>query len=555
MVVHLLFARQVARRSCSSPTTPALEIKDALTRVDGVGSITVFGSRDYSMRVWLDPGPPAVARHDGAATSSPALQGQNIQVASGVLNQPPVDQPGAFQIAVQTLGRLADPDEFANIVVKQTPNAVVRLKDVAPRRAGRRWIIRRTPISISIRRSRSRYSSGPGSNALATATGDPHDDGRAAPSGSRRAQVRRSSTTRPSSSSSRSTRCMETILEAILLVVLVVVLFLQTWRAAIIPLVAIPVSLIGTFFLMAMFGFTLNNLSLFGLVLAVGIVVDDAIVVVENVERNIASGPDPARRGDPQHGRGRRGADRDRAGAVRGVRPVRLHHRHFRPVLPAIRADHRRRDGDLADRVADAVAGAVRAAAEAAPSARKRRAGGRGRMHGFFRCFNRGFDGLPHGYGWLAARVVRFAAIMLVVYAGIIALRPQRIPQDADRLHSAARPRLSHRRRAIAAGRVARAHRRGAAPRRRHRAEDAGRRGRGEYRRLLRRDLHQRAERRRDLPGARPVREARARIRTRSAAAIQRALFRQLAADPGGAGARGAAAAGARASAMPAASA
>ena len=141
---------------------------------------------------------------------------------------------------------------------------------------------------------------------------------------------------------------METILEAILLVVLVVVLFLQTWRAAVIPIVAIPVSLIGTFFLMATFGFTLNNLSLFGLVLAVGIVVDDAIVVVENVERNIADWPEPARGRDPQHGRGRRRADRDRAGAVRGVHSVRVHHRHFRAVLPPVRAHHRRRDGDLA---------------------------------------------------------------------------------------------------------------------------------------------------------------------------------------------------------------
>ena len=158
----------------------------------------------------------------------------------------------------------------------------------------------------------------------------------------------------------------KTIFEAIILVVLVVIVFLQTWRAAVIPMVAIPVSLIGTFFFMALFGFTLNNLSLFGLVLAIGIVVDDAIVVVENVERNIAAGLTPhdaaVRSMDEVGG----GADRDRARAVRGVRAVGLHHRNFRPVLSPVRAHHRGRDGDLADRVADAVAGAVRAAAQAA---------------------------------------------------------------------------------------------------------------------------------------------------------------------------------------------
>ena len=214
---------------------------------------------------------------------------------------------------------------------------------------------------------------------------------------------------------------METILEAILLVVLVVVLFLQTWRAAIIPLVAIPVSLIGTFFLMATFGFSLNNLSLFGLVLAVGIVVDDAIVVVENVERNIANGLEPARCRAAKHGRGRRGAGRDRARAVRGVHPVGVHHRHFRPVLQAVRADHRRRDGDLADRLADAVAGALRAAAQAASTSARRSAGGSGRCAASSAYFNRGFDKLAQGYGWLASRVVRFTVIMLLVYAGIIA--------------------------------------------------------------------------------------------------------------------------------------
>ena len=229
---------------------------------------------------------------------------------------------------------------------------------------------------------------------------------------------------------------METILEAILLVVLVVVLFLQTWRAAIIPLVAIPVSLIGTFFLMAMFGFSLNNLSLFGLVLAVGIVVDDAIVVVENVERNIAAGLSP-------RDAARRSMDEVGAALV----AIAL-------VLCAVfvpSAFITGISGQFYRQFALTIAGATVISLivsltlspalcalllQAASRAPARPAGGSGRCSGFFGWFNFGFDRLAEGYGWLAARVVRFAVIMLVVYAGIIALRPQRVPQDADRLHS-----------------------------------------------------------------------------------------------------------------------
>ena len=129
MVVHL-YSPDKSRDALFVSNYATLEIKDALTRVDGVGSITVFGSRDYAMRIWLDPG-RLQSLGMTANDVTLALQAQNIQVASGVLNQPPVEKPGAFQIAVQTLGRLANPDEFANIVVKQTAGAVVRLKDVA----------------------------------------------------------------------------------------------------------------------------------------------------------------------------------------------------------------------------------------------------------------------------------------------------------------------------------------------------------------------------------------------------------------------------------------
>ena len=158
----------------------------------------------------------------------------------------------------------------------------------------------------------------------------------------------------------------KTLFEAMALVVIVVIVFLQTWRTAIIPIVAIPVSLIGTFAVMAALGFSLNMLTLFGLVLAIGIVVDDAIVVVENVERNIALGMSPR---DAAHatmdevGTARR---RDRAGADGGVRADRLHPRHLGPVLPAVRPDHRGLDGDLGLQLADPVAGAGGAPAQAA---------------------------------------------------------------------------------------------------------------------------------------------------------------------------------------------
>src|SRR5436309_3644774 len=289
MVVHL-YSPDKSRDTLFLSNYATLEIKDELTRVDGVGSITVFGSRDYSMRFWLDPN-RLQSLSLTATDVTASLAGQNIQVASGVLNQPPVDRPGAFQVSVQTLGRLADPDQFANIVVKQAPGAVVRLRDVAQVELAaadyttNSYLDRDPAIAIAAFQR-------PGSNALATAKGvidTMNVLAKRFPPG-----VQHTIVYNPTEFIQQSVDAVEeTIFEAILLVVLVVILFLQTWRAAIIPLIAIPISLIGSFFFMALFGFTLNNLSLFGLVLAIGIVVDDAIVVVENVERNIAAGLSP----------------------------------------------------------------------------------------------------------------------------------------------------------------------------------------------------------------------------------------------------------------------
>ncbi len=175
MVVHL-YSPDKSRDTLFISNYATLEITDVLTRVDGVGSITVFGARDYAMRVWLDPDRlQSVGLTAGDVVL--ALQGQNVQVASGVLNQPPVDKPGAFQISVQTQGRLANPDEFGNIVVKQTANAVVRMKRISREPNWRHRITRRTLILTGIPRSRSAFSSGPGSNALSTSKSDHRHDG------------------------------------------------------------------------------------------------------------------------------------------------------------------------------------------------------------------------------------------------------------------------------------------------------------------------------------------------------------------------------------------
>src|SRR6187200_1496347 len=289
MVVHL-YSPDKSRDTLFISNYASFRVIDVLNRINGVGSISVFGGRDYSMRNWLDPDRlQSLGLTTGDVVN--ALQGQNIQVASGVLSQPPVDQPRAFQVAVQTLGRLADPAQFADILVKQTADAVVRLKDVARVELAaldyttNSYLDRDPAVALGIFQL-------PGSNALATAKAiktTMDDLAKDFPEGLKYTVVYN-----PTEFIQQSVDAViETIGEAVVLVVLVVILFLQTWRAAVIPIVAIPVSLVGTFFFMALFGFTLNNLSLFGLVLAIGIVVDDAIVVVENVERNIESGLSP----------------------------------------------------------------------------------------------------------------------------------------------------------------------------------------------------------------------------------------------------------------------
>jgi hydrophobe/amphiphile efflux-1 (HAE1) family protein len=415
MVVHVL-SPDKSRDSLFISNYALLEIKDALTRVDGVGSIIVFGSRDYAMRVWLDPA-RLQSLNMTATDVTQALQGQNIQVASGILNQPPVDRAGSFQISVQTLGRLADPEQFGDIVVKQTPNAVVRLKDVARVELAAQDYSSNSYLNVDPAVAIAVFQR-PGSNALATAQGIRETMAEASkrfPQG-----IKYDIVYDPTQFIQQSVDAvMETILEAILLVVLVIVLFLQTWRAAVIPLVAIPISLIGTFFLMALFGFSLNNLSLFGLVLAVGIVVDDAIVVVENVERNIAAGLSPrdaARKSMEEVG-----------GALVAIALVLCAVFIPSAFITGISGQFYRQ---FALTIAGATVISLIVSLTLSPAlcamllkSHEQRLVERWwerPLHRFFGWFNVGFDKLAAGYGWLATRVVRYAVIMLVVYAGII---------------------------------------------------------------------------------------------------------------------------------------
>ncbi|AMV20737.1 efflux RND transporter permease subunit [Planctomyces sp. SH-PL14] len=268
-----------------------IQVRDALSRVEGVGSINSPGLREYSMRVWLDP---EKLSHLSLTPSDVvrAMQSQNVQVASGVIGQPPQQTRGEFQLTVKTLGRLTDPEQFADMVVRTGDDRrVVRVRDVAKIELGARdytinsYVDGEVGVGLVIAQL-------PGSNALATAAELQRTMERLArdfPEGlTYRIAYNPTVFVRESIDS-----VVHTLFEAAILVVIVVLAFLQNWRATLIPLLAIPVSLVGTFAAMAAFGFSLNMLSLFGLVLAIGIVVDDAIVVVENVERHIAAGLSP----------------------------------------------------------------------------------------------------------------------------------------------------------------------------------------------------------------------------------------------------------------------
>jgi len=269
------------------------QLKDRLSRVEGIGDVQIYGARDYAMRVWIDPGRASTLGLTAGEVVQ-ALRSQNVQVAAGVVGQPPFDTGAAQQLNVETQGRFRTAEEFAAIIIRTDPatGAITRLRDVARVELGAEdygvnaYLSGTDSIIMGITQR-------PGTNALAAAEGikaQLEEAARSFPEGLEYRII-----WNPTEFISESmSEVQKTLLEAMVLVVLVIIVFLQSWRAAIIPIVAIPVSLIGTFAVLSAMGYSLNTLSMFGLVLAIGIVVDDAIVVVENVERNLEHGLAPS---------------------------------------------------------------------------------------------------------------------------------------------------------------------------------------------------------------------------------------------------------------------
>lgn len=268
-----------------------LKVKDELARLPGVGQVQIFGAGEYAMRIWLDPNKVA-ARGLTASDVVSAMQEQNVQVSAGQLGAEPMPTRSDYLLSINARGRLQTEEEFGNIILKSGDNGeIVRLRDVARIEMGsgsyalRAQLNNKDAVGIGIFQS-------PGANAIEL-------------SDAVRGKMAELATRFPDDMSWKSPydptvfvrdsirAVVDTLLEAVILVVLVVILFLQTWRASIIPLLAVPISVVGTFAALYLLGFSLNTLSLFGLVLAIGIVVDDAIVVVENVERNIEEGLSP----------------------------------------------------------------------------------------------------------------------------------------------------------------------------------------------------------------------------------------------------------------------
>ena len=396
-----------------------LQIKDPIARIDGVGDVQIFGARDYSMRIWLDPDRLAELNLTADDVTS-AVRGQNIQVSAGSLGAPPVKSPSAFEINVQTLGRLISPRQFEDIVIKSDGNGrVTRIRDVGHVELGAQNynldanLSGKTSAAIGIFQL-------PGSNALATADrvkAEMRELKLRFPAG-----LDYEIAYNPTDFIQQSIDEVErTIYEAVALVVIVIIIFLQTWRAAIIPIVAIPVALIGTFAVLAGLGFSLNNLTLFGLVLAIGIVVDDAIVVVENVERNMQDGLGP-----------REAAHRtmDEVGTalvaialvlcavfVPAALVSGINGQFYRQFAVTIAAS------TVISMIVSLTLSPALCALLLKPHDTQRKPSALTYpIRKFFAGFNWGFDKLAAGYGGLTRRFIRFSALVLVVYAGLIGL-------------------------------------------------------------------------------------------------------------------------------------
>jgi hydrophobe/amphiphile efflux-1 (HAE1) family protein len=398
-----------------------IQIEDPLKRIKGVGSVQSLGAGDYSMRVWLDPN-----RMTGLNLTvedvTQAILSQNIQVAAGTIGAPPAPKGTQFQLTVNTLGRLTRPDQFANIIIKTgSDGQIVRLRDVATVVLGSQDYsvnayhdgLPTVALAISLE---------PGANAVATASRVRSQMEELAKRFNPGLTYRIDYDTSTFVVQSLE-EVVVTLIIAIILVVLVVIIFLQTWRAAVIPLIAIPVSLIGTFAALYCLGYSLNNLSLFGIVLAIGIVVDDAIVVVENCERHLRDGLSPK-------DAARKAMD-EVSGPVIAVAVVLT--AVFLPstFLPGISGQFYRQFA-----VTIAVSTLISAFNSLTVSPAlcgvllRGEVKGGTRVNGlfdrtvgsFFRAFNRGFENVSHGYARLVGRIVRFTVIALILYVGLVAL-------------------------------------------------------------------------------------------------------------------------------------
>ena len=404
-----------------------LNVRDQVLRTEGVGDVLIRGQRDYSMRIWIDPD-RAAARNLTVDDVTTALQQQNVQVAAGTLNAPPFGKGGfGFQLNVQALGRLTTPDQFGDIVIKTDPQGrLTRVKDVARVELGAQDY-----TSEAMLNEQDAVLLGvlglPGTNALQAdqnvrkvVAGIMKD----APPGLHY-DIKYDPTTFIGDSISEVER---TLFEALVLVVIVVVVFLQTWRASIIPVVAIPVSLVGTFAVMKAAHFTINNLSLFGLVLAIGIVVDDAIVVVENCERHLEEG---------STARDAAYATMDEvAGALIAIALVLIAVFVPAALIPGITGQFYRQfaltiaTATLISLLVSLTLSPALAALVLKPKDKKKRRTPSPVARPFIAFgtgFNRGFDRLSRGYGRLVGRVTHVPVIMLAIYALLLGLTVWRL--------------------------------------------------------------------------------------------------------------------------------
>ena len=416
-----LFSPDGSRDNLYLSNYATLHVKDALARLPGVGDVQLFGARDYAMRIWLDPDKVA-AYNLNASEVLAALRAQNVQVSAGILNQPPISGNAAYQLNVQTLGRLSTPEQFADIILKtDAQGRATRIRDVGRVEIGAAdygstaYMDRSEGLPLLI-------FALPGANSLQvehevldTIQGLKKDF----PPGVESIVIYD-----PTIFVAKSVReVVTTIFVAILLVVGVVFLFLQTWRASLIPVIAIPVSLIGTFTILLVCGISLNNLSLFGLVLAVGIVVDDAIVVVENVERNIAAGMKPK---EAAH----RTMD-EVGGALVSIALTLCAVFVPSAFLSGISGQFFRQ---FAVTIAASTVISLFVSLTLSPAlcalllhehdphqATKGTLAGRA-MRAALGCFNRGFEKLSDAYGSLTKRLVRGLAVVVVVYVALIAV-------------------------------------------------------------------------------------------------------------------------------------